>query len=709
MAAAVYDIPNIECRTTSVATNTTPVVAYRGAGRPEATAAAERAMDLFAAEIGMDPVDVRRKNLIAKFDEPHTTAMGQTYDCGDYDGALDRALEDADYDQLRAEQQRRRDGRRQHAARHRRQRLRRDHRRRPPIGEPAKIEIHADGTGTIYTGTSPHGQGHDTAWSMIASAQTGIDIDNFTLVWGDTDLTPVGAGTMGSRSLQQGGVAVHEAAVGLVDAGEGLAARLLEADVADVVLDVDVGAFHVAGTPARVEDVGRGRRRGRADGDALTIDTLFQPPGADVPVRRPRRGRRGRHRDRRTCAFAPRRLRRRRHDGQPDAARRPGARRGRPGRGAGADRRGALRRGRQPDHVEPRRLHDDLGRRAAEVERIPMETPTPVNPLGAKGIGESGTIGSTPAVHSAVVDALGHSACATSTCRRRPSASGGPSKPPRADPREPVAPLAPDSRLCAGGRRVSDERTNAYLWRGSGVRGAGRRRSATPRGAADGAPPSGVVREPPRVRRGWCPRRRGVVVRQDRRGGPGRLVLELNGCFAMLLRSLGFDVDLVSCRTHDPAAGRLGRTRPPRAARTGRRRPLARRRRWGDCTLSAHRGRAGAASATVPRPTRIEAVGDALALLEASPTPTARRRGSCSTRPPCGREAYADFHDRSVYLRVAPGLDLHAAPAGDPRRRVGPGCSCTLMASGAAPTTWRSSTAPSPPPTGTTCSRRTSG
>ena len=108
MASAVYAIPNIECRTTSVVTNTAVTTAYRGAGRPEATAAAERAMDLFALEIGMDAAEVRRKNLIPKFMEPHTTAVGQTYDVGDYEGALDKALEAAGYADLRAEQAARR-------------------------------------------------------------------------------------------------------------------------------------------------------------------------------------------------------------------------------------------------------------------------------------------------------------------------------------------------------------------------------------------------------------------------------------------------------------------------------------------------------------------------------------------------------------------------------------------------------------------------
>src|SRR6185436_1675254 len=108
MASAVYDIPNIECRTTSVVTNTALTTAYRGAGRPEATAAAERAMDLFALEIGMDPAELRRKNLIAKFSEPHTTAIGQAYDVGDYEGSLDKALAVAGYADLRKEQAERR-------------------------------------------------------------------------------------------------------------------------------------------------------------------------------------------------------------------------------------------------------------------------------------------------------------------------------------------------------------------------------------------------------------------------------------------------------------------------------------------------------------------------------------------------------------------------------------------------------------------------
>ena len=169
MACGVYDIANAEAQAVSVVTNTTPTTAYRGAGRPEATAAIERAMDLFAYELEMDPVEVRRKNLIAKFDDGFTTAVGQTYDVGDYEGSLDAVLEAADYAGLRAEQA---------------NRLNSNSDKQlgigvsiyvevtggvDPMGEAGRIEVNDDGTASVYTGTSPQGQGHDTAWSMIAS------------------------------------------------------------------------------------------------------------------------------------------------------------------------------------------------------------------------------------------------------------------------------------------------------------------------------------------------------------------------------------------------------------------------------------------------------------------------------------------------------------------------------------------------------------
>jgi carbon-monoxide dehydrogenase large subunit len=406
MAPAVYDMPNVEVHCVSVATNTNPVVAYRGAGRPEATAAAERAMDLFALEVGKDPVEVRRMNLLPKFMEPHTTPMGQAYDCGDYGRSLDLALERADYEGLRAEQARRREEG--------------DTKQLgigvsvyveitggvPPMSEAAKIEIDDDGTGTIYTGTSPHGQGHDTAWSTIASAQTGIDIDDFTLVWGDTDLTPVGGGTMGSRSLQQGGAAVNQASIGLVEKAKGVAARLLEADIADIELDVSTGSFHVAGTPAVAKtwaELGAAAEPGE-----LTEETTFEAPMPTYPF--------GAHVAVVEVDTETGMVTHLRHIACDDAGTMVN-----PMLLAGQVHGGVAQGAAQALYEEVR--YDSDGNPITsnladytmisidllpQIERIPMETATPVNPLGAKGIGESGTIGSTPAVHSAVLDALSH-------------------------------------------------------------------------------------------------------------------------------------------------------------------------------------------------------------------------------------------------------------------------------------------------------------
>jgi carbon-monoxide dehydrogenase large subunit len=402
----VYDIENIEAHCVSVVTNTTPVVAYRGAGRPEATAAAERAMDLFAHELGVDTVEIRRRNLLPKFDEPHTTPMGQTYDCGDYAASLDRALAQAGYDELRAEQRRRRDA---------------GEAKLLGIGvsvyveitggvgamnETAKVEINPDGTATIYTGTSPHGQGHDSAWSSIASAQTGIDVEDFTLVWGDTDRTPKGDGTMGSRSLQQGGVAVHEASAALVDKAKAVAARLLEADVADVVLDVTTGAFHVAGAPAVAKtwaDLASAAEPGE-----LTEETVFQAAMPTYPF--------GSHVAVVEVDVDTGHVTLIRHIACDDAGTMVN-----PMLLAGQVHGGVAQGVAQALFEEVRYDGDgnpitsnlaDYGMISIDllpqIERVPMETATHVNPLGAKGIGESGTIGSTPAVHSAVIDALAH-------------------------------------------------------------------------------------------------------------------------------------------------------------------------------------------------------------------------------------------------------------------------------------------------------------
>ena len=406
MSSGVYAIPNIECRTTSVITNTTPIVAYRGAGRPEATAAIERAMDLFALELGMDAAEVRRINLIPKFMEPHTTVVGQTYDVGDYETALDKALAASDYAALRAEQAKRRAS---------------GDVKQIGIGvsvyveitggvgngESAKVEVTEDGRAIVYTGTSPHGQGHDTAWSMLVQEQTGIPMDRVELVWGDTDLVPIGTGTMGSRSLQQGGNAVFQVAGTLTEKAKAVAARLLEANEADVVLDKGRGVFHVAGTPAMSKSWADLAAAEKGNG-GLMHDEVIGVPGATFPfgahvavVEVDTETGRVKHLRQVACDDAGKVLNPMLLDGQIH---------------------GGVAQGVAQALLEEV-LYDADGNpttsnladygfiSAAElpsVEVVHMETPTPVNAIGAKGIGESGTIGSTPAIQSAVVDAVAH-------------------------------------------------------------------------------------------------------------------------------------------------------------------------------------------------------------------------------------------------------------------------------------------------------------
>lgn len=406
MSSGVYAIPNIECRTTSVVTNATPTVAYRGAGRPEATAAIERAMDMFAAEIGMDAAEVRRINLIPKFMEPHTTVVGQTYDVGDYETSLNKALEAADYKGWRQKQaERRKSGNAKQIG----------------IGvsvyveitggvgngEAAKVEILDDGRAIIYTGTSPHGQGHDTSWSMLVSEQTGIPMDRIELVWGDTDRVPVGTGTMGSRSLQQGGNAVFKVSGDLAEKAKSVAARLLEANEADIVLDKDKGVFHVAGTPAvsktwadlAIAEKGNG---GLSQEEFVGVPSATFPFGAHVAiVEVDTETGKVTHIAHTACDDAGKVLNPMLLEGQIHGGVAQGAAQA------------LLEEVRYDADGNPitSNLADYAMISAAELPSVTvvhMETPTPVNLIGAKGIGESGTIGSTPALQSAVVDAVAH-------------------------------------------------------------------------------------------------------------------------------------------------------------------------------------------------------------------------------------------------------------------------------------------------------------
>ena len=406
MLPGVYDIARQECIWTSVVTNTTPVVAYRGAGRPEAAAAIERMVDVFADEIGVDPTEVRRRNLIGNDRFPFTTPVGSTYDIGDYTTALDKALEAAGYAELRAEQSRRRAG---------------GDRVAMGIGvsvyvevtgaagptEFGAVEIRPDGSAVVRTGTSPHGQGHATAWAMIVSEQTGIPLDRITVVHGDTDLVPRGQGTMGSTSLQHGGVAVLEASQSVVEQARELAANLLEASVEDIVLDTGAGRLHVAGTPtagrtwAELAEAAQSRGGLAAESDMTSQGNTY-PFGAHVVVVDV---------DTETGKVVVQRV-----VAVDDAGRilNPLLVEGQIHGGlAQGIAQAVLEEVRYDPDGNPltANLADYTFVSAAELpsfETVAMETPTPLNALGAKGIGESGSIGSTPAVQNAVVDALSH-------------------------------------------------------------------------------------------------------------------------------------------------------------------------------------------------------------------------------------------------------------------------------------------------------------
>jgi carbon-monoxide dehydrogenase large subunit len=405
MLTGVYDITKVAFSSCSVATNTNPTVAYRGAGRPEATAAIERMVDIFANEIGMDPAEVRRKNLIGKDRFPFTTAVGTTYDIGDYEGALDRALEAAGYAGLRQEQQRRRKSGDTHQM---------------GIGvstyvevtngipgsEFGAVEVLADGKARVRTGTSPHGQGHVTAWAMLVADQLGIPVEDVEVIHGDTDQVPRGVGTFGSKSLQSGGVAVHQAAEQVVEKAKKLAADLLEANPNDVELDKENRRFHVVGTPSVTKSWAE---LVEATGEAgLSAEVDFAAPGPTFPF--------GSHVVVADVDTETGQVRLERIIAVDDAGRlmNPLIAEGQV--------HGGLAQGVAQALMEEM-VYDDQGNpitanladyafvSAVELpsfETHPMETPTPINPLGAKGIGESGTIGSTPAVQNAVVDAVQH-------------------------------------------------------------------------------------------------------------------------------------------------------------------------------------------------------------------------------------------------------------------------------------------------------------
>jgi len=399
LSSGVYDIPKIRVRTRTALTNTTIVSAYRGAGRPEAISMIERAMDMLAVELGLDPAELRRRNFI-RGDFPFTTAAGATYDSGDYPRALDVALKAVGYDGLRREQRVRRD---------------RGDRIQLGVGISSYVEMTAvqltsefgsarvstDGSITVGVGTSSSGQGHETAYAQLASSLLGVPMDRVSVVQSDTNRVRSGDGTYGSRSLQLGGSAVRGACIALLKKAREEAARRLEAAVEDIERTAD-GGFGVRGVPSAALNW--------ADlaGATLIAEDEFEQDGQTFPF---------------GCHIAVAKV-----DIETGEARLI--------RHVAVDDCGMIL---NPTLVEGQ-VHGGVAQGAAQalyeefvydadgnplttslvdyaiptigeipvIETLHMETPSPLNPLGVKGVGESGTIGSTPAVQNAVIDAVSH-------------------------------------------------------------------------------------------------------------------------------------------------------------------------------------------------------------------------------------------------------------------------------------------------------------
>jgi carbon-monoxide dehydrogenase large subunit len=411
MLCGPYRIQRVEGRARTVATNTSPIGAYRGAGRPEATWLLERMIDLLADQLDLDPAEVRRRNLLPADAFPYDTVAGARYDSGDYVAALDRALEVAGYQRLRADQAERR---------------RRGDRLQLGIGlstyvevtgfgsEVGGVKIEPDGSVTVITGTSPHGQGHETSWAQLAASTLGVELDQVRVVHSDTAIVPSGAGTMGSRSLQIGGTAVFQASQQVLDKGRELAADLLEARLEDVVVHPAHG-LGVAGAPATAlswaalaeaaADPAR-RHQGMGSEDGLAAQVSFEPGGSTYPF--------GAHVAVVEVDVETGLVRLVRHVAVDDSGRllNPLLAEGQVHGGIAQGAAQALFEEVRYD-ADGNNLTGTLATyampSAAELpsfETARMETPSPLNPLGAKGIGESGAIGSTPAVHNAVLDAL---------------------------------------------------------------------------------------------------------------------------------------------------------------------------------------------------------------------------------------------------------------------------------------------------------------
>ena len=408
MATGNYHIPSVDFKASSVFTNTIAVAAYRGAGRPEAIYYIERAIELIAAELGIDSVEIRRRNYLKPAQFPYKTPTGSTYDTGDYEGNLMTALELAGYESLRQEQ-----------AELRAQ----DSNTLMGIGiasyvemcgfgpyESGVVRVEPGGTVTVYTGSSPHGQGGETTFAQIVADEIGADYDKIVVRHGDTGSAPMGIGTFGSRGLAVGGSAIVRAAEKVRGKAVKIAAHMLEASPGDV--EFADGQYRVKGLPSRSLGLTEIAERAYTDRLPNDIETgleatdFFRPPDFIYPF--------GTHIalveiDRETGIVALRE-----YYSVDDCGPRispllvAGQVHGGLAQGIGQalleevvfDDDGQLLTGSMMDYAMPRA--DDFPRFTLGQ----TVTPTSLNPLGAKGIGEAATIGSTPAVVNAVMDAL---------------------------------------------------------------------------------------------------------------------------------------------------------------------------------------------------------------------------------------------------------------------------------------------------------------
>lgn len=416
VSCGAYDIKNIHLSADIVFTNKAPTDAYRGAGRPEATYITERVIDLVARELGKDPAEVRRINFIQPDQFPYKSAAGAVYDSGNYEGALDRALSVAGYQSLRAEQaQARAEGRLmgiglssyieicgfgpKGSA---------------PIGlyESARLRVEQSGTVMLYTGSSPHGQGEETTFAQIVADEFSISPDQVMVIHGDTDSTPEGRGTYGSRTTAVGGSAAYTAAVKLREKMKQIAAHMLEASPSDVTLED--GKFSVAGSPQKsvaFADVAATANTSNtlhpSIEPGLETTVFWEPEACTFPF--------GTHIsvveiDKETGQVELKRM-----IAVDDCGRQinpmivEGQVHGGLAQGIGQaliegviyGNDGQLLTGTLMDYAMP------LSSELPSFELDSTVTPTTVNPLGVKGVGEAGTIGSTPAVANAVIDALG--------------------------------------------------------------------------------------------------------------------------------------------------------------------------------------------------------------------------------------------------------------------------------------------------------------